>query len=269
MKGSVQLKDDDEEYGLSSRFKHFIKEVALSIYPDAYQKFSQKNISYGIKYYIYLLIFSAALLLFIFLYNAGTYSREFDLEANKFEKFNVAGEINLKEPVYLFNKQIVIANNMNYTDEDLLITQKSVIRKPISCIIFKPVCWFSDKYISKNIKEYSDLTSYREDFKIFVKVIFIIMLPGIILMYLMYITIKAMALIMLFSFLGLIIIRIFTSLRISLKQLFLLGIYASTIMLISEPFNLLIHTLYYIPVLIFTFLFIIGINLVGERKKHF
>jgi hypothetical protein len=269
MKEFEQVKSDDEEHISSAKAKHFLKETALSLYPDAYNRFSQRNLSYGVKYFCYALILSAAVLLFLFLYNFGTYSKEFDLQVDKFEKLNVVGEFDLKEPVQLINNRIVIANSMNYTNEDLLITQKSVTRKPVYCIVFEPVCWFSERYISKNVKEYSDITSYKDDFKTSVKIIFVLMLPGMILMYLLYIAIKAMALIILFSFISLIIIRIFTSFRISLKQLFLIGIYASTVMLISEPFNLLVHTLYYIPIIAFAFLFIIGINLVAEKKKHF
>jgi hypothetical protein len=264
-----ELKDEDEEHHSIGKGKRFIKEIFLSVYPDAYLRFSQKAFSHGIRYFFYALFLSAALLMFLFVYNAGNYSKNFGLEVDKFEKLNVIGEVDLKEPFYLFDKRIVIANSLNYSGQDLLITKESVLRKPVSCIVFPPVCWFSEKYISKNIKEYSDITSYKDDFKTFVMVIFVLMLPGIVIMYLIYIAAKTIVLIILFSLVGLLILRIFTSLKISLKQLFLIGIYASTVLLLSEPFNLVVHTLYYIPILVFALLFIIGINLVADRKKHF
>ncbi len=260
-KGSLKIKKE-------SRVLAFLKTVLQSFYPDSYQKLSEKSLRQGMVYFLQIVMLSLAILVVLIIANIASFQLAVNNELAKVDSLNITGSVNLSEPI-LFEKQgIVIANDMNYTDENLLITNSEIIRKPFLCTLLKPACLFTGEPVRKNISDFSSLGQDKAQIGSIFKIILLLMAPSLLFIYFVYFFLKTVMIILLLSVIGAIAARVLNY-NLPFKKALLIAIFSSTIMVLAEPFNLVMWNLFYIHVILFLLLFIINISLVSERRHDF
>ncbi|MBN2458093.1 DUF1189 family protein [Candidatus Woesearchaeota archaeon] len=258
----------DGEAGRLERVSGFLKEMLLSFYPKAYWDFSKKSPGKAFRYIFNVVLVSAIIALALLLFGLSGISISLGSELDKFEKLNITGEIELREPVSLHDDRIIIANEKMYEGEDLLITKENITRKPLLCLVFRPYCWFNPDTTTTGIDEFSNIDAYRECLKTVIIAGLFIAMPGIVMLYLAYILLKAAIFVVAASLLGY-VATFLTKHRIGFRQVLAAAIYSSTFIIIAEPFNIMVKGLYYIHVLISGLLFINSIVLLCRQRKVF
>jgi len=245
------------------RFSDFLKTIFRSFNPDSYNKLSQRSIAAGIGYLANLVLLSVMILALIVSFNMAAFQHSIKDELTKLDSLDIS--FNLKEPIQFSKQKITLTNEGNYTNENLLITESELIRKPTACLLFKPTCLFVKEPVRTN---YSNLPEHKENVSSFVFFVLLLMIPGLLLVYLLYFLIKTLIIILVLSYTVKIITH-FVKFRIKLRKIMLIAMYSSTVFIILEPINLVVWNLYYMHVLLYIIFFAIGIVLVGENKHRY
>ncbi len=235
--------------------KRFLSTLVQSVYPDSYRRFSEKRVMEGLGYFIVVLCISLLITLIIFGLKISEIRQDLSGEMEKVEKvefsFNITEDINFKG--------LRVAEEGNLSDEKLLITRDGMQRESWLCII-SSLC-LGDP-VTKDFKDSDVLT---ESLLNFMRISFYFLLPLGAFLYTLYNGFMALILVALVSFFGKLLTR---KLKISTRQIFLIAIYASTILVLARPFSL-VAPLYNLPLVLFFFLCLVGILLVGERKHKY
>jgi len=245
------------------RFIEFLKTMLRSMSPHSYHDLTHKTLASGMKYLGNVLIVSAVILAVIVGFNLASFNQALNTELRKLNSLDVM--FDLTEPIVIEKHKINITNRGNYTDENLLITDKNLIRKPTICILLKPTCIFAKDPV---MTDYSDFQQHRKDFGKIVFFILLVMIPGLMMLYILYMLIKVLIILFVISYAAKFIADIF-KFRIVFKKIILAAIFSSTIFLLLEPFNLVVVNLYYIHIGLFVILFSLSVLLVGERKHRY
>jgi len=245
------------------RLHEFLKTILKAFYPDSYHELSHRKISEGFSYLANLVVLSVLILALLVSFNVATFQKNIELELTKLDSLEI--NFNLKQPIVFEDQNIVVTNEGNYTNENFLITNSEVIRKPTICAILRPACLIKHKPVRTN---FSSLPENSKDVSNFFFLMLLLMLPGLLLVYLIYFLIKSIVMIIIMAYAA----KFVTStvkFRISFKRILMTAIYASTIFILLEPINLVIWNLYYIHILLSVVMFIIGVMLIGENKHRY
>lgn len=248
-------KSKEPNINKKENFLRFLKTFALCIYPDAYKKFSERKIREGLTYFFAVLGISFIISLFaigIVLNDLGS-----NIEEEKEKLENLTVEFELEEDIKF--KDFRIAEEGNFTNESILITKEAIYYEHWSCL-FMPFCFDEKEKI-----ELEDFDSYSESLVSILKFVFIALFIPVVLFYTIYNGLLALLLILIVGLIGKLITR---NLKISSGQIFLVGVYASTIPLILWPLTLHLN-LHYIPIFAFLLFSILGFFIVGERKHRY
>jgi len=169
----------------------------------------------------------------------------------------------------VFEKQkIVIANDMNYTNENLLITNKEIVRKPFLCTLLKPACLFQGEEIRQDIDELTKLGEDKEQISRIFLIILLLMLPSLLFIYFVYFIVKSAIIVLLLTIIAFMIIKA-TKHQLTFKKILLIAIFSSTVMILAEPFNLILWNLFYIHIIGFLLLFIVNVSLLSEKRHRY
>lgn len=241
----------------------FFKTIMQSLIPPAYKDLSQERVPDAMRYLFKLVGLSAIILALIIIVNLATFESHIESEINKINDLRILPD--LSEPIIFDQQDIVICNEGNYSGENLLVTEKEIIRKPTFCAMLKPACLFQREPIRTN---YSDLSKHKEDIGQFIFLMLLLMLPGIVIVYLLYFLLKTFLIILILTMIANLIARS-AKFRITSMQIFNCAVFAATPMILLEPVNLMIIDLWYLHVAGFITLFILGIIMVGEKRHRY
>jgi len=245
------------------RLYFFLKTLIQSFNPESYHDLSNRPLGSAVKYLFGILVVSSLIFAVLITINLVSIHSNLNKELTKLDSLKVICE--LREPIIIDKHDIVIANEKNYTDENLLITSREISRKPLLCAILSPTCIFKNEPIKTN---YRNLGKNPDDLGNFLFIIFILMFPGLLLLYLLYSLIKTLIIIFIMSLIAYSIIKA-VKLKMKFRQILLCALYSSTIVLLAEPFNIILWNLYYIHIIIFIIIFIISVLLISERKYRY
>ncbi len=162
------------------------------------------------------------------------------------------------------------ANASSNFDSRVLITNESVVMKPVLCQLIPVTCPlydFGNVKVDKNLGGYSDVLSHKDFYNGFIAAMFFMMLPAIlILAYVMYLA-KYLALALIFTVLAFAITRM-TRFEIRSSEILNISFYALTAMIFIEiiliPFEI---KLYYAHQLIFIIYAVLGILRTGYHDR--
>jgi hypothetical protein len=251
-----------------SHTQTFIKTLVHSFYPNKYPALTSRQLKQAFDY-LFTIVFFCVFIIFVFsIYQFAQFQYNIDNEMAKFTKLDAKVDFELKEPIVFGKNDIVIDNERNYTDETLLITQEGISTKSLMCILMKPACIFENEPKHISSEELSDVSGYTDSLKNYSFLFFVLLLPGLLLLFLAYYLIKFLLIITAAALLAFIVTRL-ARYEIGIKQIYLCAIYSSTVMVLLEILNLYFMYFYLIPVIAYIILFTICIMVIGEREKAY
>jgi hypothetical protein len=246
----------------------FVKTLFSSLIPGNYTKLSSKPFREAFLYLVKLVLISFGVLLLLVLLNIASLRLAFDKEFAKIEDLNISVSFKLTEPIKFDKQDIVIANSRDYRDENLLITNEGIVRKPVLCMFFSPACWFRNQTVSLNATEYSTIADDNSKLSTGVLIMILLMLPMLLLAYLIYYALKLAIIILVVTLLGYAGAKAF-GYQISLSKSLMVAVYSSTIIAVLEPFNLMMLNLYYAHIIFFLGFFIVALLMSSDRKHRY
>ncbi|MEM4267965.1 MAG: DUF1189 family protein [Candidatus Woesearchaeota archaeon] len=242
----------------------FIKTIAHSLYPSKYPQLVSRTFRMALDYFFTLVFLSVFIVFLVSVYKFASFQYNLDKELEKFEKLEVKVDFKVSEPVKLGNS-FVIDNERNYTNEELLITQRGVFSKPLLCILLQPVCLFDKKTRFKEGSSLSNVLQHKDALKRAALLTLVIMLPGLLLLFFAFYALKFLLTVFIAALVAFIVTRL-SRYEVTFKQLILCAIYSSTILIIFEVLNLYFAYFYLIPLIAYIIMFTICIMLIGERE---
>ncbi|MFW6013556.1 MAG: DUF1189 family protein [Nanoarchaeota archaeon] len=252
---SEKIKPKEPNISKKESILRFLKNLVLCIYPDNYQKFSQRRVKEGLGYFFTVLGISFIISLFAVGFKMAELGNDVEEELTKIK--NLDFNFELEDDIQL--KKIRIAQEGNFTNESILITQETINYKHWTCSL-TPFCFGEDKKV-----ELDDFESYGENLLSIFNILLVIIFIPLVLFYTIYNGLLALLLILIIGLIGKLITR---NLKISTRQMFLIGIYASTIPLLLWPVALHLN-LYKAPLILFILLSFIAFFIVGEKKHRY
>jgi hypothetical protein len=244
-----------------SKIKYLWK-ILMSVNPDAYSRFSEHKLREGIVYLAFVLILSGLVWLGLLFANLGSLNAGMQDGFDKIE--NIEIDFNLTSDIELDGVDVLITEETNATGKDVIITDENITFRPVNCILFKPSCILNgDDYTV-----IEDPLKHKDELRGYLMLGLLLISPTLMFAYIIYQTTIILTIIgtlVLITFL----VAMMVSYRIGIKEMTLIGIYASTPLILSAPIQYFYHNLYYIPNIIQVVLFVIGVMLVGKSKKKF
>lgn len=241
----------------------YFKDLLYSFNPDKYHELTNRTYWQGTKYFIKTIILSSLILGLILGSQLITFKGSLDTELEKLNSLELKG--NLTKPISIDKYKILFANEANYTNQNVLITDKEFIRKPTLCALLKPTCFFVGEPIKT---EYSNLHAHRKELSRFLFILSILLFPGIMLIFILFFFIKSGIIIILLSSLAYFIIKAMNY-QLRYKRVMLAAVFSSTALIIAEPINILLWNLYYVHVIFSFFLFMVCLLLLCEKKHRY
>lgn len=245
------------------RLRGFFKTILFSFNPEKYHMLSERSFIIGLRYLIFLTTLSTIILGCLLAFNMFSLRHALPTEIEKVNDIQLRG--NFTDPIIVDKHKLVFANEYNYTNENLVVTDTEIIRKPTLCALLRPIC------ILKNdpmITEYANLREHKKELSNFIFVLLLLLFPGILIVYFIYIFLKTALILAIISIIAYLIIKLI-KFQIKFRRVMLSAVYASTPMVLAEPFNVMIHSLYYIHVIFFILLFSVVLLLLCERKHRY
>ncbi|MBT3408691.1 hypothetical protein HN415_08495 [Candidatus Woesearchaeota archaeon] len=245
------------------RFWFFSKTLLQSLNPFNYYELSSRPVTKSSRYLFGLIMFSSIILGMLIILNMISFHNSFGDELSKLKSLELNTSLN--EPIEIEKYKFAFVNERNYTNENLLITNKEIVRKPTFCSLLKPACLINRDPV---ITDYTNLQDHIDDLGNFLLVVFLLMFPGLLLLYLIYMMLKIILIIGLLSIITHIITRLMKyPLRFS--RILLCALYSSSILVLLEPINIMALNLYYIHVILFISIFIAGLTLVIRKSYRY
>ncbi len=241
----------------------YLKNFLRSLNPDSYHSLSVVNLSHALKHFTMTVMLSGFILLVLSAATIFALQSSLDRELAKLSEVSL--EFNLTEPIVLQKHNVVLADKMNYSGQNILVTEDEFIRRPALCSMLAPACLLMREPVRSRWDSISD------DKKAFGRVIIglaVFLLPGIILFYTAYIFVKSLAVILFLA--GLAYLGAFvTGYRVAFRQVFVSGIYASGVFILAMPFDLLMWNLHYVHLILFVLLFMVSLLLLCEKRHRY
>jgi len=197
--------------------KEFIFTIFKSLNPDSLRQLIEGKLKDSIKYFSFLVLFSLIIASLLFLPQLVSFPRTIEDKFSKFEYFNISVNQRMNEPLILTKEplpKIVIdtTQERNRTDEDLLITETSIIRKGL----------FGEE--KTEIESFSNILYNKDKIRKFVLYAAIILIPSLFVLAYIFYFIKFMLIILVFWTIALLILKL-TKHKFKLLKIFNISIY--------------------------------------------
>ncbi len=250
------------------KIMQFLKTLAGSLVPKRYKRFSEKRLSQGLSYFFHTMTFTLLIIMIILSIQVPKLISDIETEYDNIDRLDIDVNLSLSKDITIAGDKIRITEHGNYSGEQVFVSEEKTILKPMLCIFFRPACMLQQKSYEKRTEQYGDLIKQKNNVMKIISALIFLSLPTLILLYLLFIGIKTFMI----CFVTAIVLAI---LKHALKrkgeflELFLISLYAGSVILITEPINLLFHPLNYLNYLAFTVLSITGFFIVTKSRRHF
>ena len=179
------------------RLLAYFRDLLFSFNPDKYHELTSRTYWEGAKYFIKTIILASLILGLILGSQLLTFKGSLNTELEKLNSLELKG--NLTEPISITKYKILLANEANYTNQNILVTDKEFIRKPTLCALLKPACIFAREPIRT---EYSNLHAHRKELSEFLFVLSVLLFPGLMLVFITFFFIRSGIIIIMLSLLA-------------------------------------------------------------------
>jgi hypothetical protein len=253
---------------VESGWMQFLRTLGQTFVPDNYHALSEKPLKEAGAYFLRLVLLSFAIILILLFFNIASLRMAFQKEFDKIEDLNVSLSFKLKEPIVFPQQKIVIANEKAYDEENLLITDYGIVRRPLACSFFSPACWIGPDTIKVNSSSYGELAKDKGRFGSILIGIILVALPVLIFAYLLFYALKLLLIITVITMLGYLIGRLL-GFAVSIRKVLLVALFSSTLYAVLEPFDLVMWNLYFVHVVLFLVFYAICLLIVAGKKHRY
>jgi len=245
-----------------------------SLHPDSYPGFVSRPLLSCLGYFFLLVFLSLAVTTVVFCVRVPAYKNMLEGEFGKFDRFMVSANVSQREPVVFGTHHPVIidmdSNQTSLSYETAVITNDSLIMRPLSCLISPAACLFSkEKSVVKSTSDFADVTAYAKPVLTTLAVLMFVLLPFLFVVLFVWYSLVFLLWFGLLTGLGSILA--FAAKRtLHPLVLFRSALYASSVLVVSTIANLSLGLqMYYIPLAITLVYFVIAVLLTTDKKITF
>jgi hypothetical protein len=248
--------------------KDFFMLITKSVNPSSYKDLASSSVKQTLIYFFGVLSLAFFVTALLYLPVLTDLSFTLNKGLSKFTKINIDVSVETSEPVYFRSIGLAVdttGNITNITKEKVVMTDKHIMLRPASCLLFSPLCFLSRNKVKTISLGSKNLLDYKKDIGSLATTLTVLLIPTIVVsLYLMYL-IKYVLMILFVSALTFLVTRL-RLYEVQLMKTVKLAAYTITPMILIEVINLRFgFKLYFVPFVIFAVLFTIGIMLVGEK----
>ena len=231
-----------------------IQRIIYTLNPNNYSELSQETIPQTLKHFFTQFGLLLLILAVLFIPAYFLYATSLPDTMASFDNATIDGLFNAQEQVVLLNKPYVVFDEQATSAQgaQLVITENKTY--------YNAYYWFGKRSI-----EHDDLTNLQSTNNPFLFFFAIFLLPAIIFWAGMYVLVKTLVLVLLFAILAWAIIGAFKQ-SITFTKTLQVGLYASLPVIIIEMILFPFWRGFWLYLLLFTVLFVIGVLLLSERK---
>ncbi|MBN1156575.1 DUF1189 family protein [Candidatus Woesearchaeota archaeon] len=239
--------------------KEFFRTIPRALNPDAYVEFSRRGFKNSFSYLTSLILVAFLIMGFLYLPRIAVAPAVMNREFSKITKFSIIPHIEMNDAIVLGrNPSLVIDMNGNYTNvtqPDVVITENTLYYKD-----------FFRNPKSLNIADYDDVEEHRSGFLTTLWILLILLTPAfLVILYAVYL-LKYLILVLGFG-LFLFVVTFLMRMKIRMDRILNIGMYSTTIMVISEAITRpIIGAAYLIPVVLFIIYYATCVLINAERK---
>lgn len=252
--------------------RRFFGTIIKSLNPFSYEELVlQSSIYYAYKYLAGLLLLAVLLMAVAGIPVVMDFDSALDKQLDKFNSLKISADFETKDPVLLPTKspKLIIdsqANRSSIGNRLIYITPSAMEVKPKPCVWFKPACIYYNlvkQTEKKDLTGYSDVLAHKEWYRELAYKIFILMVPGILLLHYVLFGFKYLLITGIAALLGLMICRAIRF-EVLMRDVVKVAVFAITLTalveLITSPLKL---NLFNIQYAVYLFYFIFGLSRVG------
>jgi len=204
----------------------FLRAVLKSLNPKYYLDLGEKKLAQSIRYFLLLLAFTFILVFILLIPKWFIVYSDIQTGLNNLEKFELSADLETMEPIYIPQSNPVLVIDTGDTDEAGILTIKK------DSLEYN----FGDKQGEFSLDKI-DLASDNWRFIKWTIFLILVLLPGIFVIYYIAYLIKYLVLIIPITFIMFLLGKIFHK-QVELKRVYVLSLYASTIMILLEVLTL-------------------------------
>lgn len=245
-----------------SRHFRFYRRFLSSLNPLDYSELADYPFKVSFTYYMSLIFSIFVIMAILFLPVIINWPAELSEKFDKFEEFQIGGNVETIEPIkFTEQRPFLVLNSKSYVkpDEGTIVIDGGVIHYNI---LFKQFLI--------NLTGYSDVKEHRNSFVPLILLIFVLMLPSILLISYFWFAAKYAILIAIGSLLALGITKLIRF-EIKFKEIINIAVFASSLTIIlgiiALPFGINLKYLQLIPFAVYLIAGTIRVGKFKERRK--
>lgn len=237
-------------------FRSFMLRLFQNCNPAAYAELTDEKFSSSVRHFFqhFFILFIIMAVLFVPAY--FFHADEVQTKLGSFTSANISGDFNSDGPVELLSAPRVVF------DENATTVQGAQVVFGEGNIYYKPYYFFG-----KGTLSYSDIESLSTASPQFIALLALFILPSLVFWAGMYVLLKTLFLVVIFSFLGALIVGSFRH-SLKFKHAFQVGLYAATPAMLIEMLLFPFWWSVWLPLFVYLLFFVIGVLLLSERKIH-
>ena len=270
-------------------FADFLRTIFKTVNPYAYRDLATRSYKDSQDYFLSILFIIFCISVLLFLPAFASMPKTIEGKIDEFSVLSADIRLQSKEPVLFPEKNPVVivdttGTYQNLTKEKALITGDTLYTKAGLCFWTDSLCFLVPKekrVESVPLTEFSDIVTHKKSISTMITILFLLALPALLISLYLLFAIKYILIILITTGLVFLISRFIMKSKFPYYRLFRVGTYAITLVIILDlllmPFRI---NLYFIPVLIYFGLLLVGCYLikdedvleqmvhVGKSKKH-
>lgn len=266
--------DDPEEdialFNVRHRYKNMLKffgTIIQTLTPGSYYRLARMHARRGWHYYFQLVCFSFFIMLLLAIPALIQLPDKFAFEATKIATLTIIPVVEVDETLSFNHDRILIANEKPYEGEMLLITKNAIYIQKFVCFLSKVGCLFTDKPTSVDAQNARAFVDNKQQLSTLLFVGFLVILPGVLLFYYLFLLLKYALIIVIVAFMGF-IVCVFLKNHLRWKEILLTSIYASTLFVLPEIALSPYLRLYHLPFVAYIAMMVACIIFLGEKHHH-
>ncbi|MBT3406759.1 DUF1189 family protein [Candidatus Woesearchaeota archaeon] len=246
-------------WNINPSIEQFIRTVARSFNPRSYKDLSVAIVGNSVKHFFTLLLWVFVISLILFIPALFGLSEYVEGKLDNFDSIGVDFHFSSAEPVVFGEKEALVTfGEGNESEADGLL-------------VFDGTNFMYDKlfgYKKISMSLFNDFKANKSEVSSFVSKVLLLMSPLLALLAFVYFSLKYLIFVLLGTVIILVLSRLFRF-EINFNELFNIGIYALTPMILLELLTLPLSgvNLPYIPFVLFVLYFLLGTILVGSFQE--
>ncbi len=228
--------------------------------PNAYPDLCKKTTKTTITYLINIILLASIIMLLFSLPMVINIKNNVHEELDKFSELSFDANMSTKSRIYFDSINLAIEDKGNISNEKVFINDKSVQY----CI--SPLCRLGLKKPKTLVwQEYRDLSQHTDELSEFFVKSMLLLLPVILFGFLLITIIRYIIIAVIFTGVGILLLRILNK-RLQMARVFKTAIFALTPAIILNIVNITLRIqMYYLPLVISGFYFVVGTIISAEK----